>query len=56
MSISNLIHNVKNKTAPANIQNLFRNVSDIHSYKALKDPTDRFGKLSVRKRNLKSSG
>ena len=31
-SISNLIHNVKNKTAPANIQNSFRNVSDVHSY------------------------
>ena len=31
-SISNLIHNVKNKTAPTNIQNLFRNVSDVHSY------------------------
>ena len=30
--ISNLIHNVKNKTAPVNIQNLFRNVSDVHSY------------------------
>ena len=29
-SISNIIHNVKNKTA--NIQNLIRNVSDVHSY------------------------
>ena len=26
------MHNVKNKIAPANIQNLFRNVSGVHSY------------------------
>ena len=31
-SVCNLMHNVKNKIAPANIQNLFRNVSDVHSY------------------------
>ena len=54
-SISNLIHNVKNKTAPANIQNLFRNVSDVHSYNTRSAAAGNFYIMHSRLELLKSS-
>ena len=41
-SVSCLMYDIQNKQAPAHIQNLFKHVSDIHSYNTRSAPPTNF--------------
>ena len=53
--ISSLMYDVRNKVAPQNIQNLFSNVSDIHSYRTRSSTSNVFYIKSSRTDHLKNS-
>ena len=53
--ISALMYDVRNKVAPKNIQNLFSNVSDIHSYRTRSSTSNVFHIKSSRTDHLKNS-
>ena len=54
-SVSCLIYDIQNKLAPVHIQNLFKDVSDIHSYNTRSATADKFYIMSLRLRQLKNS-
>ena len=54
-SVSCLMYDIQNKLAPVHIQNLFKHVSDIHSYNTRSATADKFYIMSSRLDQLKNS-
>ena len=54
-SVSCLMYDIQNKLAPVHIQNLFKHVSDIHSYNTRSATVDKFYIMSSRLVQLKNS-
>ena len=54
-SVSCLMYDIQNKLAPVHIQNLFKHVSDIHSYNTRSATADKFYITSSRLDQLKNS-
>ena len=54
-SVSSLMYDIQNKLAPVHIQNLFKHVSDVHSYITRSATADKFYIMSSRLDQLKNS-